>query len=301
MLSGELQWINHDDASADFLLGKEKLPARHPSGVQAVRPPAQPEGPAALAAGKYTQNYTQNCLTSRSHELPTHFLGGQPVAGSHIPNRLPSGSSSKIHRSGLRWPSLYSWLIFSSLNIRLNPALTLRFYSFFLIISKKVFAVTEPKPFIDVSIITRFNKHSTVMQFKSVFPCLMCVVVKFRSIRSCPKNANFPLFGARYFMALIQEMAVKIDQDFLAATLALFNPVTDTQADRQKVKASWCFGAFVHPNAGTRGRIFTVFRSQTQSAVQMFDTAAEFNMSCDYLELCLHNTLSIFLFSPVLT
>lgn len=125
VLSGELQWIKHDDASADFLLGKEKLPARHPSGVQAVRPPAQPEGPAALAAGKYTQNYTQNCLTSRSHELPTHFLGGQPVAGSHIPNRLPSSSSSKIHRSGLRWPSLNSLLIFSSLNIHLNPALTL--------------------------------------------------------------------------------------------------------------------------------------------------------------------------------
>lgn len=40
----------------------------------------------------------------------------------------------------------------------------------------------------------------------------------------------------RYFMALIQEMAVKIDQDFLAAMLALFTPVTDAQADRQKVK-----------------------------------------------------------------
>lgn len=37
-------------------------------------------------------------------------------------------------------------------------------------------------------------------------------------------------------MALIQEMAVKIDQDFLAAILAVFTPVTDTQADRQKVK-----------------------------------------------------------------
>ncbi|XP_029702157.1 vacuolar protein sorting-associated protein 13C isoform X2 [Takifugu rubripes] len=68
---------------------------------------------------------------------------------------------------------------------------------------KSIALDSEPKPFIDVSIITRFNKHSTVMQFK-------------------------------YFMALIQEMAVKIDQDFLAALLALFTPVTDTQADRQK-------------------------------------------------------------------
>lgn len=60
-------------------------------------------------------------------------------------------------------------------------------------------------------------------------------------------------------MALIQEMAVKIDQDFLAATLALFTPVTDTQADRQKVKASWYFGAVVPPNAGTQGGVFPCF------------------------------------------
>lgn len=36
-------------------------------------------------------------------------------------------------------------------------------------------------------------------------------------------------------MALIQEMAVKVDQDFLAAMLALFTPVTDIRAHRQKV------------------------------------------------------------------
>ncbi|KAM8893527.1 intermembrane lipid transfer protein VPS13C isoform 2-T2 [Spinachia spinachia] len=62
---------------------------------------------------------------------------------------------------------------------------------------------SEPKPFIDMSVITRFNQHSSVMQFK-------------------------------YFMALVQEMAVKIDQGFLGATLALFTPAADPQADRQK-------------------------------------------------------------------
>lgn len=37
-------------------------------------------------------------------------------------------------------------------------------------------------------------------------------------------------------MALIQEMAVKVDQDFLTAMLALFTPGSNAQADRQKVK-----------------------------------------------------------------
>ncbi|KAM6950364.1 intermembrane lipid transfer protein VPS13C [Lycodopsis pacificus] len=68
---------------------------------------------------------------------------------------------------------------------------------------KSIALDSEPKPFIDVSIITRFNEHSSVMQFK-------------------------------YFMALVQEMAVKIDQGFLGATLALFTPAADPQADRQK-------------------------------------------------------------------
>ncbi|XP_078029066.1 intermembrane lipid transfer protein VPS13C isoform X7 [Epinephelus lanceolatus] len=68
---------------------------------------------------------------------------------------------------------------------------------------KSIALDSEPKPFIDVSIITRFNQHSNVMQFK-------------------------------YFMALVQEMAVKIDQGFLGAILALFTPATDPQADRQK-------------------------------------------------------------------
>ncbi|XP_034747367.1 vacuolar protein sorting-associated protein 13C-like [Etheostoma cragini] len=68
---------------------------------------------------------------------------------------------------------------------------------------KSIALDSEPKPFIDVSVITRFNRHSSVMQFK-------------------------------YFMALVQEMAVKIDQGFLAAILALFTPAADLHTDRQK-------------------------------------------------------------------
>ncbi|XP_058851035.1 intermembrane lipid transfer protein VPS13C-like isoform X2 [Acipenser ruthenus] len=70
---------------------------------------------------------------------------------------------------------------------------------------KSIALDSEPKPFIDVSIITRFNEHSQVMQFK-------------------------------YFMALVQEMALKIDQGFLGAIIALFTPATDLQADKQKTK-----------------------------------------------------------------
>ncbi|XP_056226494.1 intermembrane lipid transfer protein VPS13C isoform X5 [Seriola aureovittata] len=68
---------------------------------------------------------------------------------------------------------------------------------------KSIALDSEPKPFIDVSVITRFNQHSSVMQFK-------------------------------YFMALVQEMAVKLDQGFLGAILALLTPAADPQADRQK-------------------------------------------------------------------
>ncbi|XP_035272648.1 vacuolar protein sorting-associated protein 13C isoform X5 [Anguilla anguilla] len=70
---------------------------------------------------------------------------------------------------------------------------------------KSIALDSEPKPFIDVSIITRFNEHSQVMQFK-------------------------------YFMALVQEMAVKIDQGFLGAIIALFTPATDPEAEKQKNK-----------------------------------------------------------------
>ncbi|XP_030622717.1 vacuolar protein sorting-associated protein 13C [Chanos chanos] len=70
---------------------------------------------------------------------------------------------------------------------------------------KSIALDSEPKPFIDVSVITRFNEHSQVMQFK-------------------------------YFMALVQEMAVKIDQGFLGAIISLFTPATDSQADKQKTK-----------------------------------------------------------------
>uniref|UniRef100_A0A8U8BXJ8 Uncharacterized protein n=1 Tax=Geospiza parvula TaxID=87175 RepID=A0A8U8BXJ8_GEOPR len=51
---------------------------------------------------------------------------------------------------------------------------------------KSIALDSEPKPFIDISIITRFNEYSQVLQFK-------------------------------YFMVLIQEMALKIDQGFLGA------------------------------------------------------------------------------------
>lgn len=60
----------------------------------------------------------------------------------------------------------------------------------------------------------------------------------------------------RYFMVLVQEMAVKIDQGFLGEILAFFTPATNAQADKQKVRLRmqtithdavrgyWCFICF---------------------------------------------------------
>ncbi|KAL8196981.1 UNVERIFIED_CONTAM: Vacuolar protein sorting-associated protein 13C [Gekko kuhli] len=70
---------------------------------------------------------------------------------------------------------------------------------------KSIALDSEPKPFIDVSIITRFNEYSKVLQFK-------------------------------YFMVLIQEMALKIDQGFLGAIIGFATPSTDPEAEKQKTK-----------------------------------------------------------------
>ncbi|XP_027870643.1 vacuolar protein sorting-associated protein 13C isoform X9 [Xiphophorus couchianus] len=68
---------------------------------------------------------------------------------------------------------------------------------------KSIALDAEPKPFIDVSVITRFNQHSNVTQIK-------------------------------YFMALVQEMALKIDQGFLDAVAALFSPAANLQNHGKK-------------------------------------------------------------------
>ncbi|XP_007638289.1 vacuolar protein sorting-associated protein 13C isoform X1 [Cricetulus griseus] len=70
---------------------------------------------------------------------------------------------------------------------------------------KSIALDSEPKPFIDVSVITRFNEYSQVLQFK-------------------------------YFMVLIQEMALKVDQGFLGAIIALFTPTTAPEAERKRTK-----------------------------------------------------------------
>ncbi|XP_077329347.1 intermembrane lipid transfer protein VPS13C isoform X3 [Lithobates pipiens] len=70
---------------------------------------------------------------------------------------------------------------------------------------KSIAQDSEPKPFIDISIITRFNEFSKVKQFK-------------------------------YFMVLIQCMALKIDQGFLAAIMGLFTPATPPEVEKQRTK-----------------------------------------------------------------
>ncbi|KAM4036143.1 intermembrane lipid transfer protein VPS13C isoform 3-T3 [Anomaloglossus baeobatrachus] len=70
---------------------------------------------------------------------------------------------------------------------------------------KSIALDSEPKPFIDISIITRFNEFSKVMQFK-------------------------------YFMVLIQCMALKVDQGFLAAIIGLFTPSSLPEVEKQRTK-----------------------------------------------------------------
>ncbi|XP_062482305.1 intermembrane lipid transfer protein VPS13C isoform X1 [Pezoporus occidentalis] len=70
---------------------------------------------------------------------------------------------------------------------------------------KSIALDSEPKPFIDISVITRFNEYSKVLQFK-------------------------------YFMVLIQEMALKIDQGFLGALSEFLTPSTDPEAEKQRSK-----------------------------------------------------------------
>ncbi|EHH63124.1 Vacuolar protein sorting-associated protein 13C [Macaca fascicularis] len=77
---------------------------------------------------------------------------------------------------------------------------------------KSIALDSEPKPFIDVSVITRFNEYSKVLQFK-------------------------------YFMVLIQEMALKIDQGFLGAVIVLFTPTTDPEAERKRLHLSLSLGS----------------------------------------------------------
>ncbi|XP_069836922.1 intermembrane lipid transfer protein VPS13C isoform X1 [Dendropsophus ebraccatus] len=70
---------------------------------------------------------------------------------------------------------------------------------------KSIALDSEPKPFIDVSIITRFNEFSKVKQFK-------------------------------YFMVLIQCMALKVDQGFLAAIIELFTHSSLPEVEKQRTK-----------------------------------------------------------------
>ncbi|XP_063782573.1 intermembrane lipid transfer protein VPS13C isoform X2 [Pseudophryne corroboree] len=70
---------------------------------------------------------------------------------------------------------------------------------------KSIALDSEPKPFIDISIITRFNEFSKVTQFK-------------------------------YFMVLIQCMALKVDQGFLSAVIGLFTPATSPEVEKQRTK-----------------------------------------------------------------
>lgn len=113
-LSGEPQRGHHDDASAVFLPSEEELPVWYPSGVQAVGASAQPESSAALAAGKHSHTTMDTHLSRNTHSCMTGIIlcpGGQSASRCHLPHRLQSSSSSKVHRSGHRWSLFINFFI----------------------------------------------------------------------------------------------------------------------------------------------------------------------------------------------
>ncbi|XP_060797783.1 intermembrane lipid transfer protein VPS13C isoform X2 [Neoarius graeffei] len=115
------------------------------------------------------------------------------LAGIHV--ELKQSQHQRSLRAQLHWLQVDNQLTGAIFPIVFHPVPP----------PKSIVLDSEPKPFMDVSIITRFNEHSQVMQFK-------------------------------YFMVLVQEMAVKMDQGFLGEILAFFTPTTDTQAEKQKSK-----------------------------------------------------------------
>ncbi|XP_063305458.1 intermembrane lipid transfer protein VPS13C isoform X2 [Pelobates fuscus] len=115
------------------------------------------------------------------------------VSGIHI--EFKQSSHQRSLRAQLYWLQVDNQLPGSMFPVVFHPVAP----------PKSIALDSEPKPFIDVSIITRFNEFSKVMQFK-------------------------------YFMVLIQCMALKVDQGFLASIIDLFTPDTDTEAERQRTQ-----------------------------------------------------------------
>ncbi|CAH2273272.1 Hypothetical predicted protein [Pelobates cultripes] len=115
------------------------------------------------------------------------------VSGIHV--EFKQSSHQRSLRAQLYWLQVDNQLPGSMFPVVFHPVAP----------PKSIALDSEPKPFIDVSIITRFNEFSKVMQFK-------------------------------YFMVLIQCMALKVDQGFLAAIIDLFTPDTDTEAERQRTQ-----------------------------------------------------------------
>ncbi|KAG8440222.1 hypothetical protein GDO86_006127 [Hymenochirus boettgeri] len=115
-----------------------------------------------------------------------HFTSG-------IFMELKQSPHQRSLRAQLYWLQVDNHLPGSMFPVVFNPVIP----------PKSIAMDSEPKPFIDVSIITRFNEFSKIMQFK-------------------------------YFMVLIQCMALKVDQGFLAEVIEFFTPKTDLDAEKQR-------------------------------------------------------------------
>uniref|UniRef100_A0AAY4C2E6 Uncharacterized protein n=1 Tax=Denticeps clupeoides TaxID=299321 RepID=A0AAY4C2E6_9TELE len=141
----------------------------------------------AISKGNGVDFCTMEMRQPYSCPIRRNFLSGIQVEFKQSPHQ-------RSLRAQLHWLQVDNQLPGAIFPIVFNPVHP----------PKSIALDSEPKPFIDVSIITRHNEHSQVTQLK-------------------------------YFMALVQEMALKIDQDFLAAIINLFTPNTDASSTNKKL------------------------------------------------------------------
>uniref|UniRef100_A0A4W3HUG4 Vacuolar protein sorting 13 homolog C n=1 Tax=Callorhinchus milii TaxID=7868 RepID=A0A4W3HUG4_CALMI len=140
---------------------------------------------------KLESNFEVNFNTMQMRLPAQHRIRRNFLSGIHI--EYKQSPHHRSLRAQLNWLQVDNQLPGAIFPIAFHPVPP----------PKSIALDSEPKPFVDISIITRFNEHSQVMQFK-------------------------------YFMVLIQEMAVKLDQGFLSAIIALFTAALDPLASTQK-------------------------------------------------------------------
>ncbi|KAL7980317.1 hypothetical protein Chor_014646 [Crotalus horridus] len=98
---------------------------------------------------------------------------------------------------------------------------------------------TEPSGWIKINNNFEINFDKLPMEMRLPFKCIIkrdflsAIQIEFKHI-IIRFNEFSKVLQFKYFMVLVQEMALKLDQGFLAAVIDLFTPPTDPEAEKQK-------------------------------------------------------------------